>query len=132
MIQTSDTSSIEMVLPNHLLHFKIREEEPLEIEGTFQFDPDFIGFQGHFPNRFVLPGVVQLACVRHLIFRAFGRHLRLLMVDRLKYKGMVLPKQTIEIFVQLKPKEMQWLALYSLVCQNKTVMQGQMLLASET
>jgi len=34
-----------------------------EHEATFVFDEEFVGFQGHFPERKILPGICQIMCV---------------------------------------------------------------------
>ena len=45
----------------------LTENDKGEITALFIFSPDFTGFQGHFPNRAILPGVciIQAVVIMH-------------------------------------------------------------------
>jgi 3-hydroxyacyl-[acyl-carrier-protein] dehydratase len=61
------------------------------LHARFRFDPDFIGFAGHFPDRQVLPGVCQLAAVKAVLGEWKGRSVRLLEIVSAKYVLPVTP-----------------------------------------
>ena len=45
----------------------LREAENGGLNARFVFPEDFIGFQGHFPGKKVLPGVCQIQCVINML-----------------------------------------------------------------
>jgi len=61
------------------------------LRARFRFDPDFIGFAGHFPDRKILPGVCQLAAVKAVLGRWKGRSVRLVEIVSAKYVLPVTP-----------------------------------------
>ena len=44
-----------------------REEDDGGLSARFSFPGDFVGFDGHFPDGKVLPGVCQLQCVKAVL-----------------------------------------------------------------
>lgn len=61
----------------------------------FLFPPDFIGFQGHFPQQKVLPGACQIQCALTTIEKGFGRRVALHEIVLVKFVAPVLPDQEI-------------------------------------
>ncbi|NVN91088.1 MAG: hypothetical protein HXX11_10860 [Desulfuromonadales bacterium] len=61
----------------------------------FMFPPEFIGFQGHFPQQKVLPGACQIQCVLTTIEKWFGRGVALHEIVLVKFVAPVLPDQEI-------------------------------------
>jgi 3-hydroxyacyl-[acyl-carrier-protein] dehydratase len=61
------------------------------LRARFVFDPDFVGFAGHFPDHKVLPGVCQISCVKEVLreWKKLGVRLRELV--RAKYLLPVSP-----------------------------------------
>jgi 3-hydroxymyristoyl/3-hydroxydecanoyl-(acyl carrier protein) dehydratase len=58
---------------------------------TFRLDPGFIGFQGHFPSRPVLPGACQLQCLLVMVESLLGKELALKEIVLAKYAVPVGP-----------------------------------------
>jgi len=77
--------------------------EPMQESGTltsrFSFPPGFIGFQGHFPEKKILPGVCQIQCVLSLIERAAGKPVVLKEVVLAKYFVPVFPDEELSCVV---------------------------------
>jgi 3-hydroxyacyl-[acyl-carrier-protein] dehydratase len=63
---------------------------------------DFPGFAGHFPDQPVLPAVLQLLAVRLLAESLLETRLTPVGADRLKFKGMVGPDETVNLRVSLR------------------------------
>lgn len=63
---------------------------------------DFPGFAGHFPDQPVLPAVLQLLAVRLLAEALLETPLAPVNADRLKFKGMVGPDETVNLRVTLR------------------------------
>jgi 3-hydroxymyristoyl/3-hydroxydecanoyl-(acyl carrier protein) dehydratase len=69
-------------------------------EGTrltcrFAFPPGFIGFQGHFPQKKILPGVCQIQCVLSLLEKGNGKAVVLKEVVLAKYFAPVFPDDEV-------------------------------------
>ncbi len=62
-----------------------------------------IWFDGHFPGVAVLPGVAQLAIIVQILGKALGKPLRVLEVNRVRFKQVIVPAEPI--MVQITPKE---------------------------
>lgn len=65
------------------------------IVSRFIFPADFVGFQGHFPDRKILPGVCQIQCALSCIEQAKGRSVALREVVLAKYFAPVGPDEEI-------------------------------------
>jgi 3-hydroxyacyl-[acyl-carrier-protein] dehydratase len=63
--------------------------------GEFRFPADFIGFQGHFPAKSILPGACQIECLLTLLERLSGKTLALKEIVLAKYVSPVLPGELI-------------------------------------
>jgi 3-hydroxyacyl-[acyl-carrier-protein] dehydratase len=61
------------------------------------FPESFSGFQGHFPDQPVLPGVCQIALAMVMAERMRGTRQRLAEVVNAKFVAMVLPNQPLRI-----------------------------------
>lgn len=83
--------------------------QPLHLEEngfskSFIFDADFIGFDGHFPDNPILPGVVQLMAGALTASEAAGKHLIPQGVSRTKFLKQIIPNDTITVSGTLKIK----------------------------
>ncbi|MCF8044635.1 MAG: hypothetical protein K9J83_02150 [Desulfarculaceae bacterium] len=67
------------------------------------FDTDFIGFNGHFPNAPVLPGIVMIQLAVMMCERAVGESLHIAGIREAKFTEPVLPREKITAF--LSPAE---------------------------
>lgn len=63
--------------------------------GEFCFPADFIGFQGHFPGKSILPGACQIQCLLTLLERLSGKTLALREIVLAKYTTPVFPDEVI-------------------------------------
>lgn len=59
------------------------------LTARFLFTEDFIGFQGHFPDRKILPGVCQVQCALTTIEKAHQRRTALKEIMLAKYLSPV-------------------------------------------
>jgi len=63
------------------------------IVSCFVFSPEFIGFQGHFPTKKVLPGACQIQCALTTIERASKKVVGLKEIMLAKYFTPVFPDE---------------------------------------
>ncbi len=66
-----------------------------QISARFVFPGEFIGFQGHFPDKKVLPGVCQIQCAVAVVEQARQRKVALKEIALAKYFLPVLPDEEI-------------------------------------
>lgn len=62
-------------------------------------------FDGHFPDRPVLPGVAQLSMVFELVAKTFSHALRVRAVSRVRFKQMILPEDRLIVVAVPKPEQ---------------------------
>lgn len=70
-------------------------KEGKRLTSRFAFPPGFIGFQGHFPGKKVLPGVCQIQCVLSLLEKGSGKAVVLKEVVLAKYFTPVFPDDEV-------------------------------------
>jgi len=61
--------------------------EPGELRASFTFGPDFVGFQGHFPGRPILPGVCEVQAALLLVEAHLHRPVRLRQIERARFSA---------------------------------------------
>ena len=66
-----------------------REEGKLT--SHFAFPPEFIGFQGHFPGKKILPGVCQIQCALSMLEKSVGKAVELKEIVAAKYFSPLFP-----------------------------------------
>lgn len=71
------------------------EQTDATLMSRFLFPPEFIGFQGHFPQHKILPGACQIQCVLTTIEKGLGRSVALREIVIAKYIAPVVPDQEI-------------------------------------
>ncbi|MGB9497373.1 MAG: hypothetical protein ACKVE3_05830 [Dissulfuribacterales bacterium] len=123
-MKKSDTDSIEQALMESLSEYTVDRDEDISVNGTFVFQPDFPCFQGHFPDQAILPGIIQMAAVRSLADKALNQQLVPTAAKRIKFRGLIQPKERISITVNLKRHRMTWRAIFSIRNENETVSTG--------
>ena len=67
------------------------EIEGLTLTSRFLFPPEFIGFQGHFPAKKILPGVCQIQCALSTLEKGRGTSVALKEVVLAKYFSPLFP-----------------------------------------
>lgn len=70
-------------------------KEGKRLTSHFAFPPGFVGFQGHFPQKKVLPGVCQIQCVLSLLEKGSGKIVVLKEVVLAKYFTPVFPDDEV-------------------------------------
>lgn len=66
------------------------------LTSRFIFPDSFIGFQGHFPGKKILPGVCQIQCALSTLERAKQKSLELKEIVLAKYFTPVSPEEEIQ------------------------------------
>lgn len=75
-------------------------EEGGALTAHFRFPESFLGFQGHFPGKQVLPGVCQIECVLVALERGGGVTAALREVMLAKYAAPVFPNEELACIVE--------------------------------
>jgi len=74
--------------------------------GRYRFDEAFVGFRGHFPDRPILPAVVQIMAALHVAGEVWkGGSDIPLSVDRAKFTLPIVPGDEIEVRCGMKRLE---------------------------
>ena len=74
-------------------------KEGTRLSSCFSFPPGFIGFQGHFPEKKILPGVCQIQCALSLLEKGSGKAVVLKEVVLVKYYSPVFPDDEVTCVV---------------------------------
>jgi 3-hydroxyacyl-[acyl-carrier-protein] dehydratase len=75
------------------------EMESEKLTSRFSFPQEFIGFQGHFPSKKILPGVCQLQCALSTIEKGRVRNVALKEVVLAKYFSPLFPDDEVTCVV---------------------------------
>lgn len=67
------------------------------VGATVIFPREFTGFQGHFENRPILPGICQLELVKEIVERAYKYKLHLLKVKNIKFTNVIVPDEQVKV-----------------------------------
>lgn len=73
--------------------------EDARLSARFQFPAEFIGFQGHFPEKKILPGVCQVQCALSLLEKGVGTGVVLKEIVLAKYFSPVFPDEEVKCVV---------------------------------
>ncbi len=79
----------------------IREENytdgggEINFEVTVEIDPNLKAFDGHFPDRPILPGVVQIEILREILEKILKKNLNILEIQRARMSQMLLPRDRV-------------------------------------
>jgi 3-hydroxyacyl-[acyl-carrier-protein] dehydratase len=65
------------------------------LTACFVFPADFIGFQGHFPQKKLLPGVCQIQCITCMLEKWKKNRVSLKEIVSAKFLSPVLPSEEI-------------------------------------
>ena len=101
---------------------------PLRVSAKLCCPPDFPAFEGHFPDQPVLPAVIQMAVVRTLAAEAINRPLYIEKAERVKFKNMVRPDETVFVEVEMNTVGGKWQAEFHLKNNRNTIAAGKLLL----
>ena len=81
-------------IDGYLEGFEVKDDW---VVAQISFPESFSGFQGHFPDQPVLPGVCQIALAMVMAERMRGTRQKLAEVVNAKFVAMVLPNQPLRI-----------------------------------
>ena len=93
-------------------------EKEIEVCGVFSFDWQYSGFKGHFPDRPVLPAIVQLAAVRYMAEQGLGEKFNPARYSRVKFRGIIEPEEKVVVHLKLTSSERSWAGNFSLQKQG--------------
>jgi len=85
-------SKIKAEVERHMIGLT---KDDRSVTSRFIFPQEFIGFQGHFPAKKVLPGACQIQCAVATLEKAFGKTVGLKGVILAKYLTPVFPEEEI-------------------------------------
>ena len=74
-------------------------KEGATMKSRFAFPAEFIGFQGHFPEKKILPGVCQIQCALSTFEKGAGKAVILKEVVLAKYFSPVFPNDEVTCVV---------------------------------
>ncbi|CCO23425.1 3-hydroxyacyl-ACP dehydratase FabZ family protein [Maridesulfovibrio hydrothermalis] len=99
---------------------------------SFCFKPDFPGFDGHFPDNPILPGVVQvllgeLSSLIGLSAEYPNKKFTLESVTRCKFLRPVKPDETLCLKFTIKAKELKYITICSLTVNGETAASYQLI-----
>jgi 3-hydroxymyristoyl/3-hydroxydecanoyl-(acyl carrier protein) dehydratase len=103
-------TSLYPSLATHCLQKIVQTQsgDAIEIQADFIFDDTFSGFNGHFPGKPVLPGIIQLAAVRFLAEHALEQQLQPVSYNHTKFSGIILPNDRVQVRITLKENGSRW------------------------
>ncbi len=84
----------------------------------FTFPPSFMGFDGHFPGRPILPGMVQIMAAT--LVAGSGGPLALEKISRAKFSRIVEPGETIRVEADLAEKNSRIQAVVRILVGEET------------
>ena len=70
-----------------------------------QFSPDFLGFQGHFPEQPIFPGVGMVEISTLLAEELTAHPIKLSQIEKIKFMKVILSDMPISISIQIFPKD---------------------------
>lgn len=91
-----------------------KTDSSVRVEAQAIFPESFCGFRGHFPGKPLLPAVVQLGLVRVVGQKALEVNLSTVALEKVKFRGMILPDEKIRIRVHFDWQITVWQASFKL------------------
>ncbi len=97
--QSKASSGSQRRIRDEILAAAIGDARPCDdgFERSFKFDPAFSGFDGHFPNDPILPGVMQVLMVHASVADRTGLALRLVKAKAMKFREIIRPGDPIRV-----------------------------------
>lgn len=88
-------SAVQQEIMNSMSAVKSLEDHG--IQAAFKFEKNFLGFQGHFENHPILPGICKIQAVLAMYEKFYGRSFRLKEAVVAKYLSTVTAEEEITI-----------------------------------
>lgn len=89
---------------NNLYTIDNWEASDESINAVIVIDPEYVLFEGHFPNAPVTPGVVQLQIVKELLERHLDKKLKMKTMRTCKFLQILNPHETASVLIDIKIK----------------------------
>lgn len=87
---------------NKLYNIEKIEVNENELSSLIKLNVDHEVFDGHFPERSVLPGVIELEIIKVVLSSVLEKTLRLKSVKNAKYLAMILPDEISAFYVTIE------------------------------
>lgn len=81
------------------------DDMQITVDAQCSFPNSFSGFQGHFPEKPILPAVIQLATIRSIAEKVLKYPLNVGEYSRIKFKSMIQPNMVIFVHLILEEQE---------------------------
>ena len=101
-------------------------------EKEYIFPQGFLGFQGHFPGRPILPAVVQVMIFRESIAEKLNQNLEIETMTRAKFLKVINPDTPVTAIWTLKETEGQFLCKCLLESEGERVSSFNLTLTANT
>lgn len=113
-------TSLEDELQSALLSAQASSTDALAVATLeFRYDPSFTGFQGHFPNDPILPGVCLLQSLRVGLEKAWAAPFRLTSILNAKFIAPVRPGETLLFAVTETARSPQSISVKAKVTRDR-------------
>ena len=91
-----------MILLNDFFFIQHQENSPNSIRAIISINPHHKIFEGHFPEKPVVPGVCLVQIILELIEKSIQKKTRLTTADAIKFLSVMTPKENelIEVTIQ--------------------------------
>ena len=101
-----------------------RDTESMSATAKFVFPKNFVGFAGHFPEKSILPAVVQLTAIRYIAEQALNIPLQLVSYGRIKFSEIIQPEEQVEIAITLNNTNNAWHGVFTVNKENQKITAG--------
>ena len=85
--------------------FEIEKHENEKINAFIEFNKEHDIFNGHFPEKPIVPGVAQILIVKEILNKCLDIDLQLLSSRSIKHLSMISPDDTIKINAEISYKK---------------------------
>jgi len=108
----------------------VQVDEEGEVACSFFFNPDFLGFSGHFPGNPILPAVIQIAIAQWMVEALPGKTCRVIRVDHAKFFEPVRPLTDVTVICSPQKEQNHYscrmavnatdkpVSTFTLICQS--------------
>ena len=83
------------------------ESKDGKILSLISIDKNHKVFEGHFPERSILPGVIELEIIKRVLSLFLDKSFRLKLVKNAKYMASVLPDEVSQFTVEIEYKDVE-------------------------
>lgn len=105
---------------------RITATEPSDdgkFRGVVVFDRDFCGFDGHFEENPIVPGVCLIQLVEIFTQKALKKELRIKDISRMKFKTVLKPGDTAEFLLSFSIENSSCISSCSVQVEGNTIAQ---------